>query len=144
MIRIQMMCKEEAEQVARLEEANFSSPWSKDDFLEAIENPTRFYYVAKEEETVVGMCGMQVILDEGEISNVAVSEKHRRKQIAYQMLSYLLEEGKKQGVNAFTLEVRENNQAAIKLYEKLGFVAEGVRKNFYTKPTENAVIMWKR
>lgn len=144
MIQIQLMCKEEVAQVARLEKDNFSSPWSENDFLEAIDNPTRFYYVAKEDETVVGMCGMQVILDEGEISNVAVSEKYRRKQIAYQMLSHLLEEGKKQGVHAFTLEVRESNQAAIRLYEKLGFVAEGIRKNFYTKPIENAVIMWKR
>ena len=60
------------------------------------------------------------------------------------MLLKLMEEGYRMGVEAFTLEVRKSNEAAIHLYEKLGFVTEGIRKNFYEEPTEDALIMWKR
>lgn len=59
------------------------------------------------------------------------------------MLEFLLQKGEKNGIVAFTLEVRESNHAAIALYEKFNFINAGVRKNYYEKPTENAVIMWK-
>ena len=85
------------------------------------------------------------IAGEGDISNVAVYEKYRNNSIATQLLTKLLELGTEQyGILAFTLEVRSQNAAALRLYEKLGFLSEGIRPNFYERPKDDAVIMWKR
>ena len=109
-----------------------------------IQNPDACYLVVLLVDEVVGSCGLRNIVGDGEITNVVTKGTMRGKGIGKQMLLQLLEEGTKMGVEAFTLEVRKSNDAAIHLYESLGFVTEGVRKNFYEEPTEDALIMWKR
>ena len=109
-----------------------------------IENENIFFLVAKEDEEVVGNCVLRIILDEGEITNVSVKESYRGRGIARKMLIELMRIGMKRGVREFTLEVRTQNAVAISLYEKLGFKKEGMRKNFYMDPADNAWIMWKR
>ena len=84
------------------------------------------------------------VLEEADITNVAVDVPFRGRGIGFLMLQELMRIGRERGVEAFTLEVRQSNQAAISLYERLGFENCGIRKNFYEKPTEHAVIMWKR
>lgn len=144
MIQIRTLQKEDVEQAYKLEAENFSQPWLQSDFAEAVSNPKRIYLVAEEDGVIIGNCGLFQILSEGEISNVSVKKESRGKQIAFNMLQELFERAEKKGMNAFTLEVRESNLSAIKLYEKLGFRTEGIRKNFYSFPAENALIMWKR
>ena len=78
------------------------------------------------------------------MTNVSVSREYRGRGIAYEMLSKLLLRGSAIGCDDFTLEVRKGNEAARKLYEKLGFVSEGARPNFYDAPKEDAIIYWKR
>ena len=92
----------------------------------------------------MGGCMLTDIVGEGDVSNVAVHEKYRRRGIAHALLEYMLQFGRKRGIRDFTLEVRQQNVAAQGLYEGLGFVSEGVRPNFYDKPKDNAVIMWLR
>ena len=106
-------------------------------------NPFHVYVVAAEGETILGYCGMWGIAGEGQINNVAVREDARGKGIGFAMMEFVLSEGQKQGLEVFTLEVRESNVAAIHVYEKVGFKNVGIRKNFYDMPKENAVIMWK-
>lgn len=132
------------DQVCRLEEAAFSMPWQKSAFLEMIEEKNACYLVALEEKKVIATCGLRNILGEGEITNVVTDENYRNQGIGYFLLSHLMERGKEMGVEAFTLEVRVSNYGAIHLYEKLGFHKEGIRKNFYEKPREDGLIMWKR
>lgn len=143
-IVIKPLTEDYVDQVCVLEEEAFSMPWHKESFLEMIANKNARYLVALQEEEVLGCCGLRNIVGEGEITNVVVRSDVRAKGIARQMLTRLLEEGTEMGVEAFTLEVRKGNAAAIHLYEKLGFITEGIRKNFYEKPTEDALIMWKR
>ena len=81
---------------------------------------------------------------EGEISNVAVAEKFRRRGIGRKLMEYMLKEAPSFGIGDLTLEVRVSNAPAISLYESLGFHKEGVRPGFYEKPKEDALIMWKR
>ena len=88
-------------------------------------------------------CGAYISFEEADISNVAVKKNFRRKNVAENMLNKLFYECGKKGVSDITLEVRETNVSAISLYEKLGFEEAGIRKNFYEKPVENALIMWK-
>lgn len=134
---------------ARLEAEIFSSPWSEQAFAETLQCDYAYYYVAEmagegTAESIVGICGLRSLSGEGEITNVAVAERCRRMGVAGRMLKQVLSKGKELGIKDFTLEVRCSNRPAIDLYEKYGFKGEGVRRNFYEKPREDALIMWKR
>ncbi len=147
MLQIRNMKIEDLEQVCQIENSSFSVPWSYKSFEESLANPNVCYVVACQEdapEQIVGYCGAYLIGDEADINQVAVVESHRGHGIGKQMLSELLHILQEKNIFAITLEVRKSNTAAIALYEGLGFVTEGVRKNFYEKPTEDALIMWKR
>lgn len=144
MIKIRAMQDADVEQISRLEEETFSMPWSRESFLSMIHNENARYYVAEQDGLVVGGCGVLMAAGEGNITNVVVDKKFRGQGIGTRMLQYLIEEGERNGLSAFTLEVRVSNVQAIHVYEKLGFISEGIRPNFYEKPKENAMIMWKR
>ena len=143
-IHIRAMERDDVACISRLEEETFSMPWSEDAFLEMITKKDARYYVAELGTKIVGGCGVLMIAGEGNITNVVVEKKERNRGIGTKMLQYLIEDGEKNGLHAYTLEVRASNAAAIHLYEKLGFHSEGIRPNFYEKPPEDAVIMWKR
>lgn len=146
MITIREMDLADVDRVCVLEEMAFSMPWHKESFIEMIENKDALYLVAEDSDAgVIGCCGMRSIVGEGDISNVVVHPDFRQKGVAHSMLTQLLSRGTEDfGIKEFTLEVRCSNMSAIHLYEKLGFVSEGVRKNFYEDPVEDALIMWKR
>lgn len=144
MVKIRRMTREDLEQVAKLEKEIFSMPWSYQSFQNALDREDTIYLVAEEDGRVAGYCGLMQILEEGDITNVAVDSSYRRCHVAQSMLSQLFCLARERGVEQITLEVRESNKAARGLYQKLGFLEEGIRKNFYEKPTEHAVIMWKR
>ena len=145
---IREMTPQDVPAAALIERTVFSMPWKEADFLEMIEADYAYYYVACTEdsgtEKIVGIIGLRDISGEGEITNVAVEPEFRRRGIGRLMLDKVLEEARQLGIRDITLEVRESNAGAIKLYEKAGFVGEGVRPNFYEHPTEGALIMWKR
>lgn len=130
--------------VAKLENKYFSVPWSEHVLKQSLEKPEYLFFVASEEGEAVGYGGMLKVLEEGDILNIVVDEKFRGRGIGRKLTQALLEEGKRQGMQAFTLEVRVSNTPAIRLYESLGFVSEGIRKRFYERPVEDALIMWKR
>ena len=144
MIVCRRMRAEDVPFISRLEEETFSMPWSADSFLQMIEKEDTAYFVAEEDGRLLGGCGLLLIAGEGNITNVVVAPEARRRGVAAKLLAYLMEECGRAGVNAYTLEVGVSNTAAIGLYEKLGFVSEGIRPNFYEKPAEDAMIMWKR
>lgn len=144
MLQIDDMRKEDLEQVSTMEAACFSMPWSKKSFEENLNRSDAVYVVARDGDKVLGYCGAYVILNEADINQVAVEPLHRKKGVGGKMLAVLLDKLGKAGADAVTLEVRKSNEAAIALYESMGFVTEGIRKNFYEKPVEDALIMWKR
>lgn len=142
---IRLMREDDVDQVSQLEEKTFSMPWHKESFLEMIRDDTSVYVVADDEGKIAGTCGIITCVGEGDISNVAVDEAYRRQGIAYEMVATCMKMASDMlKVEEFTLEVRRSNAPAIALYEKLGFVSEGIRPRFYEKPVEDAVIMWKR
>ena len=139
------MTAEDVPAVARIERESFSQPWSERAYLDTMADENALYLVAERENgELAGMCGLFDLLGEGDISNVAVMESLRGQKIGETLLRELLRQGEARGITAFTLEVRAGNAAAIHVYEKLGFRSEGIRPNFYEKPVEDAVIMWKR
>ena len=141
-IIIRKMQPEDLAEVCKIEKDNFSLPWSEKSFLESMEREDTVFLVALEDEDVAGYIGCYCIAGAGEITNVAVKASHRRKGIGGKLLQKLYEEGVALDTREYFLEVRESNDAAIGLYLRQGFVKEGIRKNFYEKPVENAVIMW--
>lgn len=130
-------------QIAKLEEICFSTPWTEDGITESFERGTKFF-VAEKDGEVLGYVGISAVLDEGYITNVAVFPEARQKGVASALLNFLFRFAKEKGLVFISLEVRESNTPAISLYSKFGFKQEGVRKNFYSHPQENALIMTKR
>ena len=143
MIDIRLMTKTDLEQVAGIEREIFSMPWSEKAFADSLQSENTLYIVAEIDGKVAGYCGMYIAFEEGNISNVAVAPEYRRQKIAANMLKNILKLAKEKGVTAVVLEVRETNTGAIRLYEQIGFEEVGIRKDFYDKPKENALIMWK-
>lgn len=144
MLQIRKLLECDIDAICVIENAAFSMPWSRQAFEDVVNDSKACYVVAEEDGKPVGYCGAYTILDEADINQVAVDENYRKRGIATAMLQELLQKLQRKGIRAVTLEVRKSNQAAISLYEGLGFVTEGVRKEFYEKPKEDALIMWKR
>lgn len=129
--------------IAKLEKICFSTPWSEDTIADAYKNGTKFF-VCEQNNDVLGYVGISTILDEGYITNVAVFPEYRNLGVGSALIEYLFNFASERGLSFISLEVRPSNSNAIKLYEKYGFKKEGVRKNFYTSPKEDAYILTKR
>lgn len=127
--------------VAELEAQIFSQPWSAQGFLDALALPDTVFLVAEEEHRILGYIGMYLSVDEGEITNVAVTPDARRRGVGQELLLQIKREAKQRAVGRLVLEVRTSNEGAIALYEKNGFSVAGVRKGFYEHPKEDAYIM---
>lgn len=131
------------EQVAAIEKNIFSMPWSADSFIDACAAENNIYLVCIENDEVVGYCGLWTSLEEGNVTNVAVSENHRGKGYGKALMQELEIRALEKKVIKFFLEVRQSNKIAQNIYTNLGYKVIGVRKNFYERPIEDAVIMSK-
>ena len=140
-MKITPMTIDDAKDLAVLDQLCFAVPWSEKSFCEEANNPLATYFVAKEDDKIIGYGGIWNVSGEGQITNIAVHPDMRKKGIASMLLEALIECAKTCG--KIFLEVRESNTAAICLYEKYGFVKCGVRKNFYHSPVENGIVMMR-
>lgn len=141
MITISEMTYEDIPIVSRIERICFGNKWTPTSFQKELENPNCFYFVAKK-DSIIGYTGYWLILEEVHITSVAVLPKYRRNKISQQLLLYLINHSLERQSKWITLEVKESNIPAIKLYEKFGFKVMGKRKNYYQKDNEDALIMW--
>lgn len=142
-IEIRSLTFNDLDQVTFIEKTCFSVPWSKEAFVNELVNQMAYYQCATVDSRVVGYMGMWKICDEGHITNVAVLPEYRRNGIASLLISKMIDVCKCSEINSMTLEVRESNRDAIRVYEKFGFKSMGIRPKYYQKPEENAIIMWK-
>ena len=141
-VRIVPMNADHLDEVAELERICFSTPWSRNMLAEELENACSAFLVAEDDTgKVAGYAGLQVILDEGYITNVAVRPECRRNGIAGKLLQVFLDFGQANHLAFLTLEVRASNYDAIALYGSRGFRSVGRRKNYYEHPKEDAIIM---
>ena len=133
------------DEVYAIEIQSFSDPWSKQSFVELLSSPFAVCFTAvdaeNEVEEVIGYIIMYHIFSEGQILNIAVKETHREKKVATEMFNAVLEYARNVSIETLTLEVRESNSPAIRLYTKLGFKLSGIRKGYYKQPKENAILM---
>ena len=140
MIEIVRMNESHTAAVAELEKQNFSEPWPEIAVRSELTNKLSLWLVALEDGEVVGYVGSQTVLQEADMMNIAVADSHRRRGIARMLVEELIRQ-----LDAYqlTLEVRASNVPAIALYENLGFTQVGLRKNYYHKPKEDALILRK-
>ena len=128
-------------QVQRIEQQCFSLPWTEAMLRMQLQPDSHVFLTAETEGVVVGYVGMLYVLDEGYISNVAVRPDFRRRGVAEALLRALEARSRALRLSFLTLEVRAGNAAAVALYEKRGYRVVGRRKNYYEKPTEDAILM---
>lgn len=143
MIQVVTMAEEHISALAQLEKECFAEPWSEKALSEELGNPNAVFRVALIDGEVAGYVGMLHVLDEGDICNVAVFDKFRRRGVATVLIQHLVDYAVENNLSFITLEVRESNIGAQKFYETMGFEHIGVRKNFYDHPKEHAFLMNK-
>ena len=127
--------------IAMLEKVTFSDPWSEKSIYDTCEEEHSIVLVVEKDENIVGYCIAYSVLDEAEIARIAVDKSFRRQGIGQRLLEQLVQICKEKEILHLMLEVREGNDTARAFYRANGFDIDGVRKNYYQFPTENAVLM---
>ena len=130
-------------QIALLEQECFADPWSQQSIASELHNPLSLWLVAQEGQTLLGYVGSQTCQDETDMMNIAVSPASRRQGVARALIEALVSALRQHGSKQLTLEVRASNGPARQLYESLGFLQVGLRKNYYRNPKEDALILRK-
>ena len=138
---VRRLSRSDAAALAAIDAACFSVPWSKTSFEEALDGVGYAFFGYAEGERLFGYAGMLAVLDEADVTNVAVLPEARRRGVGRCLVEALMAEARVRGITRLHLEVRESNTAARTLYESLGFVTDGRRKGYYRQPTEDAVLM---
>ncbi|MCR5206340.1 MAG: ribosomal protein S18-alanine N-acetyltransferase [Lachnospiraceae bacterium] len=126
-----------------IERVCFSDPWSLESISGFLNEKGRSVFVAENEGTIIGYGVTMQVLDECEILRVAVKNEFRKKGVGNILLGEMIAKAFESGTRLYFLEVRESNIPAIALYRKHGFIESGLRKDYYTAPVENAVLMSK-
>ena len=145
MIEIRRLTQRDLEAIDRIERRSYPTPWSRSMFASELAKPSSVSLGAFGAETgeLVGYLVISRYVDAWHVMNVAVVPERRRQGIASALFDRLFEVTGNDGRRGYTLEVRISNEAAIKLYERLGFQSRGVRRGYYTDNREDALIMWR-
>lgn len=135
----------EIDAIQAIEDASFTNPWTREMYLAELENADVSFFVLARDgaRRPVGFCAFWRVLDELHINNLAVLPAFRRQGVASALLRGVLAEGVRLRATSATLEVRRSNEAAQRLYERFGFSVAGVRSGYYTKPVEDALVLWR-
>lgn len=140
---IKEMTSEHVSAVYDIEQSSFTHPWQLNNFFEEISNQNSFCFVALEDDTVAGYVVVSIVLDECNLLDIAVDKSYRRKGVAKALFKKICDIAKEKDLSFVTLEVRSSNESAMLFYQSEGFDKVAVRKNYYSKPNEDAVIMTK-
>jgi ribosomal-protein-alanine N-acetyltransferase len=132
--------------VEALQRRSFTNPWGAEAIKWELENTdvARLYVMRDPAGVLAAYCACWIVFDELHINSLAVDETFRRRGLARRLLQHVLAEARRSGAKSATLEVRQSNHAARLLYEGLGFHVEGVRRDYYQDPREDALILWHR
>lgn len=140
---IREMRSDDITAVMHVDEVCFSSPWSREIYEQEMEkNEFAYYFVMEESGKVVGYAGLWIVEDDAQITNIALLPEYRGYKIGEKLFGFSMQFAMKQGASRLSLEVRESNIIAQKLYRKFGLVPGGVRKRYYPDNNEDAIVMW--
>lgn len=140
---IEPMNSSHVEGIFEVSKLSLAESWNIESIEKELSNKLAKYLVALDGNKVIGFVGMWIVFDEGDITNIAVHPDYRKQGVGNLLMDSLIALCKESNITSLTLEVRESNLPAQNLYKKHKFTEEGVRKNFYDNPKENAIIMWR-
>jgi len=131
--------------VVALEHEAFTNPWPRETLVWELTHSdvTRVYLLRDVEDRVIAFCIVWIIFDELHINTLAVGPAHRRRGLATFLLREVMADAGRDGARRATLEVRESNAAALELYARLGFRVNARRREYYSNPVEDALILWR-
>ena len=141
---VRQMEVDDLQQVMAIENENFTMPWTEKGFLTFLLRYDTLFLVAEEDGEIIGFAGVVIVLDEGDITNVAVKKSRQREGLGRLLIESLVRLVAELNVVVLHLEVRESNEQAISLYRRVGFESVGIRHNYYEVPKENAVMMRRK
>ena len=141
-LRIERMQPEDVRAVMDLVRRCFATPWSEIAYRSEISSSAGYYLVARVGGQLVGFGGAWLVVDEAHLTTLGVEPSLRRHGIGERLLAAILQEARRRGVRRASLEVRESNLAAIRLYEKYGFLPVARRRGYYSDNGEDALVMW--
>lgn len=142
-IIIRPMRRKDCEQVAQIDKKCIQNFWSLEDFEGIFRYPENYYFVAEQQNRIIGFVGLIQFFDDGDITHIAVDKEYRRLGVASKLLQELFSFVQSRKFVALHLEVRKSNMAAKQLYLKYGFEEIGIRRKYYTNPVEDAIVMVK-
>lgn len=140
MMQIRPMLISDLDTIKDTLENDFDDFWNYNVFKSELENPNSEYFVALQDNEIVGFAGIWISVDDIHITNIVTKKSYRNHGIGTKLLEHLIEISKEKKLSSLTLEVNENNEPALKLYENHHFQKIGQRKNYYNQ-NENAIIM---
>ena len=143
---IRSMKETDLQRVFEIEQVCFSDPWTLQGFKDSLsESSAHLMIIEDDQGDIAGYACLYLVMDEGEIVNVAIDPVYRQKGYGAKLVSSLIKFGLDRGAERFFLEVRKSNEAGLALYRSLGFTECGIRKGFYENPKEDAVLMlWEK
>lgn len=141
MVKIRTMELDDLEEVMVIEKENFALPWTENGFFSFLLRQDTLFLVAEEEGKIAGYCGVVLVPEEGDITNVSVAKARQGRGIGGQLIRELVSRAGEAGAVKLYLEVRKSNAEAIRLYERNGFAQIGVRRDYYEEPKEDAILM---
>lgn len=143
-VNIRRMQINDIQQVVNIEKLCFAIPWTYNAFNQELrENKLAVYFVAENDDQIVGFGGAWHVVDEFHITNIAVNPSCRGLGIGRDIVEELIKDAYEKNISRITLEVRKSNLIAQGLYKDLGFKLGGIRKEYYDDNREDALIMWK-
>jgi ribosomal-protein-alanine N-acetyltransferase len=136
---------DQIDEVLAVERASFTNPWTREMYLSEFHNEgVSYLFVARDDQRqLIGFCSFWRVFEELHINNLAVAPAHRRQGVAASLLTRVLAEAPRLGATRALLEVRRSNGEAQRLYERFGFSVAGTRRNYYSQPVEDALVLWR-
>ncbi|GGK00816.1 putative ribosomal-protein-alanine acetyltransferase [Lentibacillus kapialis] len=142
-IAIRQMKLSDVDAVLEVEKSTFLAPWPRDIIVrELTDNDYAHYCVLVIDHQIVGYAGMWHVIDDAQVTSIAITPAFRGRKLGQTLFLHLLEKAIKMGAKRLSLEVRVTNTVAQRMYRKFGLVPGGIRKNYYTDNQEDAIVMW--
>ena len=138
---VREMTIDDLDQVMAIEDELFTPPWTREGFLTFLLHDSTLFLVAEEKGRILGYCGLQMAADEGDILNIGVIPSRQKEGIGGFLIDSVLLLAGQLGVSRIYLEVRKSNSTAIRLYKRKNFEQIGIRREYYTEPVEDAILM---
>jgi len=141
-VRLEALASDAIPTILEIEREANTAPWSEQAFINELDHPHGIFLIIRVDGEIAGYGGVWIVVDEAHITTIAVRAENRRQGLARRLMNELLHRARERGATCSTLEVRAGNEAAVRLYESLGYRTVATRQAYYPDNREDALVMW--